>query len=91
MVLVGLEHLRVVVRVELDGKHIGDAGIPQALMPQGVAVVQRKHADKNLGRTTMKVCAEVFRAWSRIANSSILLASRSHNGGTIPYLALRPN
>ena len=33
MILVLLEHLGVVVRVELDGKHIGDAGVPQALLP----------------------------------------------------------
>lgn len=73
MVLEGLEHFRVVMGVELNGKHIGDAGIPQALMPQGVAAVQRKHADERLGRTTVTVRGEMLGvsegALSCIANS----------------------
>lgn len=35
VILVGVEHLGVIVRVELHGKHVGDARIAQALMPQG--------------------------------------------------------
>lgn len=42
VILIGLEHLRVVVRVELDSKHIGDTGIPQALVPQGVVAACRE-------------------------------------------------